>query len=66
VIVPFASTLDIPAYCHAFTSGNCLANFDELLQTGLLKGFVRSCCSVRVRFMSCLTHGVNYQTVFAH
>jgi len=36
------------------------------LYRGLLKGCVRSCCSMRVSFMSYLTYGVNYQTVFAH
>jgi len=64
-VVPFAWTLAMPVYCHAFASGSCSADFDELLHRGLLKGVVTLCCSVGISFMSCLTNDVNYQTVFA-
>ena len=56
----------MPVYCHAFASGNCSADFDDMLHTGLLKVFVRSCCSMSVSLMSCLADVVSYQTVFAH
>ena len=66
VVVTFAWTLALPVYCHTFACRNCSADFDEMLYRGLLKGCVSSCCIMSVSFMSCLTDGVNYHTVFAH